>query len=100
VSLGAAAESEPYVLDMRNGLGQQLADVIVVQLVDDLPSGPLAHDEAEVPQHAQLVRDRRRLHAHGSRQLVDRGGAAVEAGEDAQAARRASAWMLSAAARA
>jgi len=40
------------MLDMHNGLDQQLADVIVVQLVDDWPSGPLAHDEAEVPQHA------------------------------------------------
>jgi hypothetical protein len=40
------------MLDMHNGLDQQLADLIVAQLVDDWPSGPLAHDEAEVPQHA------------------------------------------------
>ena len=51
------------MLDVGDGLLQQLADVIVVQRVDDAPSVAVPGDQPEMAQQAQLVRDGRALHA-------------------------------------
>ena len=83
-----AGEPEPDVLDVPEHLLEQLGDVVVVELVDDAAAGALADDEAEVAEHAELVRDRRRVHPDGGRDLGDRRGAVVQAGEDPQPARR------------
>ena len=83
-----AGEPEPHVLDVPEHLLEQLGDVVVVELVDDAAAGALADDQAEVAQHAQLVRDRRRVHPDGGRDLGDRRRAVVQAGEDPQPAGR------------
>ena len=51
----AAAEGEPQVLDVVDGLVDERGDVVVVQLVDDVAAAPLADDEAQVAQDAQLL---------------------------------------------
>ena len=47
-------------------------DVIVVQRVDHLAPIALAHDEAEVTQHAELLGDGRLPHPDLARELPDR----------------------------
>ena len=60
------------MLDVKDGLVEQFSDVRIVQCVDHVASMALADYQPEVAQLAQLVRDRRRLHRHGSRDLTDR----------------------------
>jgi hypothetical protein len=50
-------QSGAQVLDMRNGLVKQFADVVVVEVVNDASTVPMADDQPEVPQEAKLVRD-------------------------------------------
>ena len=73
---------------MRDGLGQQRADVVVVERVDHLPAVALADDEPEVPKHPQLLGDRRLRHPEVAREIADRAGAGAKAAEDPHAARR------------
>lgn len=78
----------PQVLDMSDGLFEELADVIVVEVVDDLPAVAPADHQPEVTQDAKLMGDSRGLHPNGGGQLVDRAGTGVESSENAQPARR------------
>ena len=48
---------------MADGLVEQRRDVLVVQGVEALATVTLGDDEAMLAQDAQLVRDRRLLHA-------------------------------------
>jgi hypothetical protein len=57
------------VLDVCDHLFEQLAHVVVVQFVDNLATISLTHDEAEVPEHTELVGDGRGLHGDGPRNL-------------------------------
>lgn len=74
------------MLDMSDGLFEELADVVVVEVIDDLPPLAPADDQAQVTQNAKLVRDGRGLHPHRGCELVDRRPASVELAEDAQPA--------------
>src|SRR4051812_6414855 len=50
-----AREPGADVLDVRDGLFEQLADVVVVEVVDDAAPVAAPDDQAEVPQQPQLV---------------------------------------------
>src|SRR3954462_13142816 len=82
-----ARESRSEVLDVRDGLLEQLADVVVVEVVDDAAAVAVPDDKAEVAQQPQLGRDRRRLHAGRLGELVHRARPGVQPAEDADAAR-------------
>ena len=76
------------MFDMEDRLLEQIGYVRVVQRVHDGPTVPLADDETEVAEDAQLVRDGRGLHLYCGRQVVHRPIAEPELAEDAHAARR------------
>lgn len=80
--------SETAVLDVVDGLIEQLANVAVVEGVDNGPPGPVAVDQTEVTEKAQLVGHGGLLHIDRGRQLADRAGAVAEPGEDLKPARR------------
>ena len=82
-----AGEPRADVLDVPDGLFEQLADMVVVQVVDDAATVATADHEPEVAQHPQLVGHRRGLHAHRIRELADRARAGVQTAEDEHAAR-------------
>lgn len=48
----------PQVLDMPDGLFQKLAYMVVVEVVDDLPTLAPADNQAEMTQHPKLMGDR------------------------------------------
>ena len=75
------------MLDVMDGLVQELGDVGVVQAVHDPAAVPMADDETEGPQQAQLVGDRRLFHADRGGELRDRMRATPEPAEDQQAGR-------------
>ena len=81
-----AGVAEAQVLDVRDGLVEELADVLVVQLV--LHTAPVAapDDETEMTQNAQLVRDRRSLHPDMLGEVGHRAGPDPQAPEDPHAA--------------
>jgi hypothetical protein len=59
----ATCESSADVLDVlgvRDGLLEQLADVVVVQVVDDASAVALADHESEMSQQTKLMGNRRR----------------------------------------
>ena len=58
--------------DMADRLVEQRRDVLVVQRVEALASVALGHDQPMLAQDAQLVGDRRLLHADRRHQLADR----------------------------
>ena len=60
------------VLGVVQDLAEQLADVIVVQRIDDVPTVALACDEGEVAQDAQVVGDGVLLKAGCLSELADR----------------------------
>jgi hypothetical protein len=60
---------EVKVLDVRDGLVEELADVVVVEGVDDVASFAVPGYEAEVPQQTKLMRDGRGLHPHRGGQI-------------------------------
>lgn len=80
--------TEPDVLDVEDGLVEQVGDVGVVECVDHLAAAPLAEHQAEVAKQPQLVGDGRRLHGDRQGELVDRAGAVAKPSEDAHPARR------------
>jgi hypothetical protein len=63
------------VLDVEDRLVEQVSDVRIVERVDHAPAAPFADDEAEMSQHAQLVRNSRALHLNGFGELVYVAGA-------------------------
>ena len=71
------------MLDVSDGFLEQLADVVVVQCVDDVAPLAVAGDQAEVAQQAQLVRDRGGLHPDGRCELGDSAGTGLQPAEDA-----------------
>jgi len=74
--------AQAQVLHVGDGLLEQLGDVVVVEVVDDLTTVAPPDDEAQVTQDAQLVGDRRALHADVSSQLVDPAGAGGQSPEN------------------
>lgn len=74
------------MLDVGDRLLKQVRDMVVVQVVADVTPLAAPHDEAEMAQQTQLMRDGRRFHADGLRELVDAQRAAVQAAEDAHTA--------------
>lgn len=47
----------PQVLDVADGLLKELADMVVVQVVDDLAPLASTDDQPEMTEHAKLMRD-------------------------------------------
>jgi hypothetical protein len=76
------------MLDMGDGLFEQLTDVVVVQVIDNAASIATTDHESQMPEHSQLVGYGGGLHADDRCELVDRAGAAVQPAEDPQPARR------------
>ena len=76
------------MLDMEDRLIEQVGDVRVVERVDDAPAAPLADNEPEVAQHAQLVRHRRAFHLNRQGEFVHGAGAFAEPRENPNPARR------------
>jgi len=60
------------VLDVVDRLRDEVADMIVVQRVDDAVAVAPPADEAKVTQDPQLVRHRRRLEMHIAGEIADR----------------------------
>lgn len=75
------------MLHMGDGLLKQLTHMIVIQVVDDLTAVPMSDNEPKVPEQAQLVRDGRRFHPDGARQLVHGTRAVIQPSKDLQPAR-------------
>jgi hypothetical protein len=63
------------MLAMENRLVDQIGDVRVVKRICHGAPTTLADNKPEVPQHAQLMRNRRPLHFHSLGELVDGAGA-------------------------
>lgn len=78
---------EPDVLDVVYRLVEQASDVVVVEPIDGVPPSPLACDELEVAQQAELVRDGRLLHPHLAGELTNRARALAEPSQNPHAAR-------------
>jgi hypothetical protein len=76
------------MLDVADRLLQEIADVVVVEVVHDLTALSATDDQPEMPEHAQLMGDRGRLHLDRGGELVDRTRAGAQPPEDAQPARR------------
>ena len=76
------------MLDVVDGLLEKDADVRVVEGVDDAAPAPLADHETKMAEHAELMRDRRLLHADRLRERVHRARRLAQAGENADAAWR------------
>src|SRR5690349_14003064 len=81
------AASQAEVLDVEDGLVEEVGDVRVVQRIDHPASLALADDQAEMPEDAQLVRHRRWLHSDRLGDLTDRARRIAQPAEDLQAAR-------------
>jgi hypothetical protein len=52
------------MLDVRDALFEQFADVVVVEVAEEPSAVALSDDQSEVAQQPQLMGDRRRRHAH------------------------------------
>lgn len=76
------------MLDVCDRLIEQLADVLVVQRIDDLAALAPASHQPEMAQEAKLMGDGRGFHAYVPRQFAHRAGRGVKAAEDAQSTRR------------
>lgn len=72
---------------MPYGLFKQFADVLVVQVIDDVPAVAPADDKPEMPQHPKLMRHRRGCHPDGGSELVHRRRTSLQLPQDAQPAR-------------
>ena len=75
------------VLDVPDGLFQELTDVLVVQVVEDLPALTPTDDKPQVAQDAKLMGDGRGFHPDRYREFVDWGRPEMEPSENAQPAR-------------
>jgi len=73
------------VLDVVQRLIEEVGNVRVVQCVDDTSAASLADDEPQMAEQAQLVRDRRGLHADRLGESVHRARSLAQASEDADA---------------
>jgi len=69
---GQLVSAEPNVLDVADRLIEQLGDVRVVKRVDHSPALTRPDHKADVPQHAQLMRDCRLLHPDRDHELGHR----------------------------
>ena len=65
---------------------EELADVVVVELVERVPTLAAGAHETEAPQDAEVVRGRARAERGRGGERLDGAGAARELGEDAQSA--------------
>jgi hypothetical protein len=59
------------VLDVVHGLCQEHADMLVVEPIDGAAPVPLADDEPEMTEQAQMMGNGRLLHRHCIRKFVD-----------------------------
>jgi hypothetical protein len=71
---------------MKDGLIEQLRDMLVVQGVHHPAALALTYDHPEVTQLTQLVRDRGRLHSHRVCEIADGARTLLEPPEDLHAA--------------
>ncbi len=76
------------MLDVPQRLVEQPGHVWVEQGIGGVAAVPAAHHQPEIPQDAQLMRDRRLGHRNCVSQLADRSGALAKAAQDAHPARR------------
>ena len=76
------------VLDVVQRLVQEVGNVRVMERVYDTAAAPLANDEPQVAEQAQLVGDCRSLHTDGLGERVHRARSLAQASEDTNAARR------------
>ena len=76
------------MLDVEDGLLEQVAHVRVVQRIHGSSADAFAHDEPEMPEESQLMRHGGLLHADCLGKLADRAGRLVQPGEDADPASR------------
>ena len=81
------AVAEPEVLDVEDGLVEQLRDVRVMQPVDHLLAAALPDHQPHVPQLTQLMRDRRCLHRDRLGEFVHRARPRLQPGQDPHPAR-------------
>ena len=83
-----ATHARAQMLDVGDGLFEQLADMVVVKVIDHPAAVPTTNDEPEVAKQPQLLRYGRGLHADSHRKLVDRRWPHVQAPKDTQPTRR------------
>ncbi|CDM12218.1 hypothetical protein MT49_4093 [Mycobacterium tuberculosis 49-02] len=57
-------ETKVQVLAVVNGFVKKLRHMRVVEAVDDATACPVAHDQAEIPQHSKLMRDGGLFHSN------------------------------------
>ena len=72
---------------MRHRLCEEHSDMVVVERVHDVAAPPGPNHEAQVAQHPQLLRNRRRLQVEIVRELADRHRARRKSTEDPHPAR-------------
>lgn len=80
-------ETKVQVLAVVNGFIKKLRDMRVVEAVDDATARPVAHDQAEIPQHSKLMRDGGLFHSNSLGEVGYRKRAVPQLGEDHQPAR-------------
>jgi hypothetical protein len=68
-------ESEQYVLDPRDGLVEEMRDVVVVKVADNVAAPAAANHESKMAKQPQLVANRGGLHPHRHREFVHARGA-------------------------
>ena len=76
------------MLDVEHGLVEQVGYVRVVKPVDHLAPPALSNDEPQVTQHAELVRNGRRLHPDRRRELAHRARAFAQPTKNPHTTRR------------
>ncbi len=72
---------------MSDRLGQQMFDVVVVQVIQHPAAVAATDHEPQMTQHSQLMRDRRGLHPDRFSQLSDAQRAIAQTPEDPDPAR-------------
>ena len=76
------------VLDVVDRLRDEVANMVVVQRVDDTVAVAATDHQTEMTQQPQLVRHRRLFQLHVACELGDRAGRHSQARKDADSARR------------
>lgn len=72
---------------MVDRLRDEVADVVVVERIDDAVAVSFASDETKVAKQAELMRDRRLLELDVGCEIADRAGRLSQPRQDADAAR-------------